>query len=249
MTDNPLKTKHPIFEIELPTTKAKISCRPYLVKEDRILLGAKESGAPEDIALAVQQIVRNCVLDRDFDVLRMNSVDLNSVFLRIRSESVGNVIKIDFVCNNIPDGAEKECGSEFQFLLDLKTAKPNHPILTTFEEVELTPEYLVKFRYPLFEKIRGIKTSDTEEIQMAKKVQAVIEYIAPKEPDAKEVVLDTMSLEHINEFIESLTTEQLDVINRFIEDIPEMMIDTKTKCPKCGFEHEGHFENLQSFFP
>ena len=246
MTTNPLKTSTPIFEVTLPTTQQKVSCRPFLVKEDRILLGAKESGTPEDIALAVQQIVRNCVLDRDFDVTKLNTIDMNALFLRIRSEAVGNVVKVDFVCNNTPEGSEQECGGEFQFVLDLKTA--THRSLQTFEEVELTPEYMVKFRYPLFEKIRNIKSTDTEEIQTAKKVQAVVDYVVSKDKDAKEIVLDDLSLEFINEFIEGLTTDQLGIINQFIDDIPEMMIDAKTKCPKCGFEHDGHFENLQSFF-
>lgn len=244
MTDNPLKTTYPIFEVELPTSGQKISCRPYLVKEERILLAAKEAGREEDVSLAILQIVRNVVLDKTVDVEKLNSVDIQHIFLRARSEAVGNIVKVPFICNNVVD--EKECGGEFEFALDLKMAKPSVPIKKTFEEVPLTDTYLVMFRYPLFEKLRAIKDDDPEDVKTTKKVQSVIDYVAKEDGDP--IIFDMLSVEHINEFIESLTTKQFEVINEFIESLPEMVLDTEAKCGKCGYVHTGHFENLSSFF-
>lgn len=244
MTDNPLKTTYPIFEAELPTTGQKVSCRPYLVKEDRILLAAKESNTPEDISLAVQQIVRNIILDKNLNIEAMNTVDVQYLFLKARAEAVGNQAKVPFVCNNIV--GEQECGGEFTFILDLKNAKPTTEIIKKFEEVPLTETYLVMFRYPLFEAIRSIKSSDDEAVRSAKKIQAVIDYVATKDGDP--IIFDKLSIEHINEFIEGLTTKQFDIINDFIEGLPEMTLDSEATCAKCGFVHTGHFENLSNFF-
>jgi hypothetical protein len=243
---NPLKTTYAVFEVALPVTRQVLTCRPYLVKEERILLGAKESGKTEDITLAVQQIVRNVVLDKDFNVLSLNSVDLQHIFFRARAESVGNVIKVPYVCNNIVN--EQECGGDFEFVLDLKAVKLEN-INLDIKEVPLTDDYMIKLRYPLYEKLRQIKSDDSEAIREAKKFQACIDYVASaKDKDAKEIVFDEMSLEDINDFIENLTVAQLEVINKWIEELPEMTLDTKAKCNKCGFEHEGHFDSLQSFF-
>lgn len=247
-TTNPLKVSHPIFEIKPPLSKTTLSARPWTVKEERILLGAKESGNAEDISLAVQQTIRNCVLDENFDINKLTTIDIDYIFIKIRGAAVGDIVRVDFICNNVPEGQTEECRGEFQFVIDLKDMKPSSELKKDFDEVELTNEYNIKFRYPQFNKIRTIKGDDEEFVQTAKKIQAVVDYVAPKNKDAKEIVFDDLSIDFITEFIESLTTSQFAVINDFMEAVPEMAVDTKAKCPKCGHEHEGHFENLSNFF-
>lgn len=247
---NPLKIQHPIFEVTLPIAKKKVSCRPWTMKEERILLGAKESGTREDIALGVQQIVRNCILDKDFDTESLTNLDLSYVFLRVRSESVGNKIKVDFICNNVPDGQTEECGGEFAFDLDLKKIEPSVPLIAKFEEIELTPTHVVKFRYPKFEKLRDIKSDDDEFTATVKQIIAVVDYVAPITITAniEEISFDEMSVDFVKEFIDSLTPSQFKVLEEFIEGLPEMVLKAKAVCPKCGFEHEANFDNLSSFF-
>jgi hypothetical protein len=213
-----------------------------------MLLAAKENGTIEAINLAVQQCLRNIVLDRDFKVESLCTIDVDYLFLRTRGEAVGNVIKVDFICNNTPEGQTAECGGEFSFSLDLTKAAPNSELKTSFDEVELTPEYNISFRYPLFDKIKLVKAEDDEFTATVKRVMACVDYIAPKDKEANPILMDKLSIEHVTEFIEGLTSAQFDVINNFIENVPEITMDAIAKCPKCGHEHEGHFENLQSFF-
>ena len=250
MTDNnPLIVKQPIFEVTLPQSNEKITCRPWLVKEERILLSAKESGKIEDISLAIQQTMRNCILDKDFDIKTLSVIDMDYVFLRTRAEAVGNTVKVSYICNNIPAGTDKECGSEFDFVLDLSVMKPNKPLVEKFEEVPLTNELVVKFRYPLFEKIRNIVSSDSSADQTTKKILSVIDYIAPKSKKSEDVIdPSTMSLEAFNTFLESLTTAQFNVLENFIEDLPEINLRAEAVCPGCGFKHETEFNELSNFF-
>jgi DNA-directed RNA polymerase subunit M/transcription elongation factor TFIIS len=245
MMTNPLKTQYPIFEVTLPSTQTKVSCRPWLVKEERILLAAKEAGRPNDIGLAMQQTMRNCVLDPDFKVEDLNTLDMEWLFLRVRAAGVGEDVKVDFVCNNEVDG--KECGGEFQFTLRLAEARIEN-IQRNIDEVSLTDIYNVRFRYPLFSTLRSAVADEDEKTAENRKIKSVIEYIAPKNLDEKQIDFDSLSDEHVNEFIEGLTVSQMEVINKWIEELPEITLKTEAKCPKCGHVHEGDFDNLVNFF-
>lgn len=254
MTNSKLpKLKHPIFEVTLPTSKVKLSCRPWLVQEDRILLGAKESNTVEDIALAVQQTMRNCVLDVDFDIASLCSLDMDYLFLKVRGATVGNIVKPTYECNNVvkdeETGEERECKGDFEFVLDLTKIGPDKPLVKSFEEVPLTDEYNVKFRYPLFDALRNLKAEDNEFVESTKKIMAVVDYIvSSKDKDAEPISFDGESVENVIEFLNGLTSSQFDVLNKFIEDLPVISLDATAKCPRCGYEHVGNFKNLASFF-
>jgi hypothetical protein len=256
--DNPLKTQYAIFEVSLPVSKQKVSCRPWLVKEERILLSAKEAGNIEDISRAIQQTVRNCVLDADFKVEDLSTIDIDYLYIKIRGEAVGNKIKLDYFCNNEVTTGEasmnsspttKECGAEFSFNLDTTKVKFTSDISKIkFEELQLTPNYNVKLRFPVFNIIRTIKNDDNEFVQTMKKISAVVDYIVPKTKDADVINFSELSEDHRVEFLESLTTEQFDVLNSFIENIPELTLDAETTCKSCGYVHKNTFRNVASFF-
>lgn len=91
------KISHPTFNIIIPSTKKKVLFRRFLVKEEKLLLIAKESKLPEDILHAIKQIVTNCIIDTDVNINKLTLFDLEYIFLKLRANSVDNISKISYV--------------------------------------------------------------------------------------------------------------------------------------------------------
>ena len=118
----------PTYEVELPSTGKMLKFRPFLVKEQKILLMALEAGKEIDIITAIKQIIKNCVIEDDFSVDDLAPFDLEYFFINLRARSIGEKIALSFKCKNIVD--EKECNHLMEFEHDILTAK-----------VQKTPEH------------------------------------------------------------------------------------------------------------
>jgi hypothetical protein len=90
------KIEHPIHKIKIPSTKKEVGFRPFLVKEEKLLLMAKESETPSDILSTIKQIINNCCLDPKFDINKLAIFDLEYIFLRLRAISVDNNVKVTY---------------------------------------------------------------------------------------------------------------------------------------------------------
>ena len=113
------KVKHPIYEFTIPSTKKKESFRPFLVKEEKILLIAKASEDPADSLRAVKQIVNNCAISDSFDVDKLPIFDLEYLFLQLRAVSVSNVVQVSY--------RDSEDRKVYDFTIDLKDVKVQFP--------------------------------------------------------------------------------------------------------------------------
>lgn len=113
------KIKHPIFEFTIPSTGKKESFRPFLVKEEKILLMAKSSGEPADSLRAVKQVVNNCAISDAFDIDKLPIFDLEYLFLQLRAVSVNNVVTVSY-----RDNEDKKV---YDFSIDLKEVKVKFP--------------------------------------------------------------------------------------------------------------------------
>ena len=103
--------KHPTFELEVPSTKERITCRPFLVKEEKVLLLAQESGNPNDMINAVKQIIGNCIVEGEVDLATAPTFDLEFIFLRLRANSVGQTSKFSIT--------DEESGKEIPIEVNL----------------------------------------------------------------------------------------------------------------------------------
>ena len=126
------KINHPIFEVYLTSLNRNVKFRPFLVKEEKILLMAKESDSVEDVTKAIKQIISNCILE-DIDVDALPTFDIEMFFINLRIQSVSETSAMVYTCNNIvsAEGEEPvECGNKIDFNLDLRNVKyitdPSH---------------------------------------------------------------------------------------------------------------------------
>jgi len=235
----------PLYEITLPLLKKKVKIRPFLVKEEKILLMAMESEDEKSILLAIKQIVTNCCVE-NINVDDLPILDLEYMFLQLRARSIGEIIDLQYKCNNDvkdDEGNEKKCNNIIKLSFNALEVEPeeneNHS-----QKIQLTPKLGVMMKYPDFKIMEKMDMqSETEAIQ--KMVTNCIDYIYDEETlyyakDASETELI--------DFVDSLTRDQFQKIQDFFETIPKMKKTLNFKCNKCEYQEEVVLEGVQSFF-
>lgn len=235
----------PIYEASLPLSGKQIQFRPFLVKEEKILLMAMESKDEDASILAIKQIINNCVLS-DIDVEDLPITDLEFLFLTLRARSIGEVLDLQYKCNNKvknETGEEVECGNHVKVEVNLLEIKPEIPENHN-KKIELSKTMGMVMRYPSFKTMT--KTTSTDEVQKLMDVLVdCIDYIY----DANDIFYSKdVPRKELIEFVEGLTREQFSNVQSFFESFPKIKKAVNFKCPKCGYDEEIFLEGLQSFF-
>jgi hypothetical protein len=235
----------PIYTLDLPLSKKKIRYRSFLVKEEKILLMAMETEDEKSVMEAIKQIVNNCVLD-ELDVDTLPITDLEFIFLNLRARSVGEIVNLQYKCNNkIQDeeGQEKTCNNVVQVDINLLEIKPEVNEKHN-KKVELSDELGVVMKYPDFKIVESLEGStDTEKIM--KIVSCCIDYIYDKE---NIYYKKDITENELNEFVDSMTREQFLKVQEFFETLPKIKKKIDFKCNKCGYEENLVIEGIQNFF-
>ncbi len=218
----------PTYELTLPSNSKKIKFRSFLVKEEKLLMIANETGEEKERILAVSQIIENCTFGK-LDAKVMPAFDVEYLFLKLRSKSIGESVDIKILC---PD--DKETYAEVTVNLDditCKKPKKNSNIIKLDESVGII------LKYPgINTKIEG-STVDV--------VGDLIESIYDGD-----TVFDAVdfSKDEISKFVESMTQKQLQLIVKFFENIPKIEISVDVMNPKTKIKSTVKLEGLDSFF-
>ncbi len=218
----------PTYELTLPSNSKKIKFRSFLVKEEKLLMIANETGEEKERILAVSQIIENCTFGK-LDAKVMPAFDVEYLFLKLRSKSIGESVDIKILC---PD--DKETYAEVTVNLDditCKKPKKNSNIIKLDESVGII------LKYPgINTKIEG----STVEV-----VGDLIESIYDGD-----TVFDAVdfSKDEISKFVESMTQKQLQLIVKFFENIPKIEISVDVIIPKTKIKSTVILDGLDSFF-
>ena len=237
----------PLYEITLPLLKKKVKFRPFLVKEEKILLMAAEYDDQDAILLAVKQIINNCCVS-DIDIEDLPILDFEYFFMHLRARSVGEVVDLQYKCNNTISGEgeeEKKCNTLVKLSFNVLEIEPE--INNINNKIQLTPNLGVVLKYPNFKNIEDItKTSDLSSTDLVSKtIINSIDFVYDNE--SVYYAKDTPE-EELMEFIDSLTREQFGKIQEFFDTIPKLKKQIKFTCQKCAYEEELLLEGIQSFF-
>lgn len=242
----------PIFELKILSLPKPVKFRPFLVKEEKLLLMALQSSDEDSIFKTIKQVINNCLVD-NVDIDKLPIFDIEYLFLNIRARSIGEKVETFFICRNVVGKEADENGVEVDAeckhlmpvninVLDIKP--PNDDVPT---KVYVTDKIGLQLRFPTLRTFKSI-----ESMVSSPDNNAVFDMIY----DCTEYVFDENGMYYVNEspkeefvqFLESLTQEQFDRITAFFEDLPKIQHDIETKCEKCGFEHKLHLEGLNDFF-
>lgn len=233
----------PIYDTTLPSGK-RISFRPFLVKEEKILLMASQAKDEEAILSGIIQILNNCVTDK-IKVTDLPVYDVEFLFLQLRAKSVGEIIELRYQCaNKLESGEPCRMKSDYTInLMDIKpTVDPNRN-----NKVQLTDKIGVTLQDPkfgLFNKFKN-KTSDN----VGEVVNLIMEDCIQSVYDTNNVYYakDTPK-EELKEFVDSLNPNQEKLIQAYFKTMPKIEYPLNFHCPKCQHEEVIMLQGLKDFF-
>ena len=232
------KLTTPTYELEVPSTDEKIKYRPFLVKEEKILLMAMESGENKDIVQAVKDIVSECTFGK-LNLGSMPMFDVEYIFLQIRSKSVGEVSKLNLLC---PD--DKKTYAEVEVnLSDVEVqVDDNHT-----NKIELTEDMGIIMTYPTIDSFTESGIQKITATNMLDVIGSCILQIY-EEKGKKVYEAKDQTKKELSDFIESMNTKQFKEIQSFFDTMPKLKHTVKVKNPKTKKESKITLTGLNDFF-
>jgi len=223
-----------LYDLKLPSSGKKIEYRPFLVKEEKILLTALESGEEKDMAKAMKQIITQCVTSEKFNINNLAMIDLEYLFLNIRGKAVGDISTISF---------EHECGETIKLDIDLSKVEIVKD-KNTSDLVNLTDDVMIRLRPPSIDNIVGAANKNQIDLVMEIVRECLVEIIQGDDVFSAQ----DHSKEELDEFLNSLSSGQFQKVQTYYESLPKMKQDIEYTCPKCEKTETETLEGLASFF-
>ena len=228
----------PTYELEIPSNKEKITYRPFLVKEEKLLLLAMETEQEADMLNAIKQIINNCTFE-NVDVETLPIFDIEHIFLKIRAKSVGEVINLKLLCE---DDGETYVDVEIN-IDDINVEfQDDHT-----DHIKLNDDVTVIMKYPQYNMMAGAITGTGE--TNTKFIFDIIRKSVAQVVEGETIHERTdFTDKDLDEFIESLNTKQFKDIQNFFETMPRLRHVVKFKNPKTKKLNKVTLEGMQSFF-
>lgn len=234
------KIATPSYSLEIPSLKKEIKYRPFLVKEEKILIIAMESEDPKQIADAVKNVIGNCILTKGVKVEQLATFDIEYLFLNIRGKSVGENVDVLITC---PDDGQTQVPISIS-LDDIKiNSNKDHS-----RDIKLDDNLTLRMKYPSmkefiktnFENDFNISVDDTFDL-----ICSCIEQVYSEEESWS---ASDCTQKELSEFVEQLSSKQFKQIESFFSTMPKLSHTLKIKNPNTGVESEVLLEGLSSFF-
>lgn len=239
------KIEHSTYPITLPVSLKKLRFRPYLKKDDRILLQALEEGDVDEMYEATKQVITNCVTEGIVDVDKLPVVDVQYLLFQLRKRSVGNQLRLSFTCNNTVETGI--CGHATPVGIDVDDITLDLPP-KDFNVIQITDAVGVVMKYPTYSiakkltKLREEEKTSIDEVKI-KLVAALIEKVYT---DTE--VFEDFTEDDILELIGSLDYGQFSKLDKFLDALPVFKKIQNFLCKKCGYTEEITIEGFESFF-
>jgi hypothetical protein len=242
----------PEYTIQLKSIKAPVRYRPYLVKEEKLFLTAKESSDPTEIERAVLQVIKNCTFG-EVDVDNLPTFDVEYLFLQLRAKSVNNVLDLRYECRNtLRDKSQRTSETDDGRCHNTVTLKVNlNDIAITTDEahtltVTLQSGLLVEMAYPSMKVVQSIQKVDQTGEQVTKMLIAAMKTITDAEGTTYEVQ-DYTDAERL-EFVDGLPVEDLRSFEAFFTTMPAVRSEVPFHCDKCEHDETVTLQGLTAFF-
>jgi len=237
------KISTPTYELELPSTGKFVKYRPFLVKEEKVLILALESQEVKQITLAIKSVLKDCILTKGVKVEDLPSFDIEYIFLNVRGKSVGEAIDLVVTCSD--DGTTEV---PVKVYVDEVKVQKNEDHTT---DIKIDDQIMIKMKYPSLDQFikNNFDFTTQESISTIEKsfdiISSCIESIFTEEEAW--AAADCTKKELI-EFIESMNADQFKKIEQFFETMPKLSHTITVVNPKTNVENTVTLEGLTSFF-
>jgi len=230
------KLEVPTYELKVSSLRKKIEYRPFLVREEKILLTALE-GDQHDMVRAMKQIIENCLITK-INIDELPLFDLEYIFLQLRSKSVGETSNIQLTC--------QECDEGNKITIDLSKIELSTPEQTIDPNIMLTDSAGIVLKYPTSDMLRYI---DLEENFNFDTTLDVLEHCVDTIFSGDDIFdLQDYTKEERSEFFQNLTQKQFQDIQLYFDNMPKLLHQVEFKCSACESEQSTELEGLQNFF-
>jgi len=234
------KIATPTYELELPSTGKSIKYRPFLVKEEKVLVIALESEDTKQITNAIKAVLKNCVLTKGIKVETLPTFDIEFLFLNIRGKSVGEEIEVNIVC---PDDGE----TNVPIFIDLDSIQVERDDDHT-NQIKLDDDLMMEMKYPSLEQFIKNNFDFEEGNQMDQSFELIATCIDKIYNEDEVWATADCTKKEVKEFLESMNSSQFKDIENFFETMPKLSHTIKVTNPKTKVKSDVVLEGLASFF-
>jgi len=236
------KIATPSYELELPSTGKTIQYRPFLVKEEKLLVIALESEDTKQITNAIKAVIKSCVLTKGIKVETLPTFDIEYLFLNIRGKSVGEDIDVNLIC---PDDNETEVSVSVN-LDDIKVQKPEGHT----NQIKLDNNLMMELKYPSLNEFikNNFDPNDTSKNPMDQSFDLIGSCINKIYSQDEVWAAADCSKKEITDFLDSMNSSQFKEVEKFFETMPKLSHTLKVLNPKTNVESDVVLEGLASFF-
>ena len=233
------KIATPTYELVLPSTKKTIKYRPFLVKEEKLLVLALETEDQKQITSAIKSVLKNCIQTRGVKVETLPTFDIEFLFLNIRGKSVGEEVDVNIIA---PDDGVTEIPVKIDIDQIQVIESPEHN-----NQIKLNDELMMEMKYPSLEQF--IKNNfDFNQSNFDQSFDLIASCVNKIYSEDEVWSADDVTKKEIIEFLESMNSIQFKDIEKFFETMPKLSHTVKVKNQKTGVESEVVLEGLSSFF-
>ena len=234
------KIATPTYELTIPSTNKKIKYRPFLVKEEKILLLAMESNDAKEIAESVKNVINNCIITRGVKVDNLSTFDIEYLFLNIRGKSVGEEVEVMVTC---PDDEVTQVPMSIS-LDEIKVVQdPKHN-----RDIKLDDALTLRMKYPSLNEFVKSNFESEEEMTVDDTFSMITGCIEQIYNEEESWSAADCTEKELKDFIEQLNSRQFKEIETFFATMPKLSHTVVVKNPNTGVDNEIVLEGLASFF-
>lgn len=232
----PKLNDQPKYELVIPSTQQTVKYRPFLVKEEKVLLLAMESNDQKQILNSIVDTIEACVADK-INRSKLTTFDVEYIFLQLRSKSVGEVSELKLACT--------ECEHPNDYKVPLDTISIDMPDVDKM--VKISDDIQLELQYPAFATIMSDKEilGDNQARATFAMIRACMKTVYTED---EKMELSEYSTEEVDDFLNSMNTEQFGRMKEFMDTMPKLQQSVEFKCEECNHENKTMLEGMQSFF-
>ena len=234
------KIATPSYELELPSTGETIQYRPFLVKEEKLLVIALESEDTKQITTAIKTVIKNCILTKNIKVESLPTFDIEYLFLNIRGKSVGEELEVNIIC---PDDGETQVPVKIN-LDDIQVQKSEDHT----NKIKVDSSIMMEMKYPSLDQFIKSNFDFNDKNAMDQSFELIGSCIDKIYTEEEVWSALDVSKKELTDFLESMNSSQFKEIEKFFETMPKLSHTIKVKNPVTEIESDVVLEGLASFF-
>jgi hypothetical protein len=232
----------PTYTLHLPSNNQEVTVRPFLVKEEKLLLMAVKSNDAQEIIRATKQVITNCIISPEINVDTLPFFDIDYLFIALRAKSVGETVELNFICQNQTEAGK--CGNKFPVKLDIANIEVSNNDKSALT-IKFYDDLIFTMKYPSYSIMKSLDENADKLDNNIKIIASCVDRIFTK---GQYYTSKDFTPEELHNFIENLTQQQYQKLEEFTQNFPSFVVKASAQCNKCGKQHTVRYKDFISFF-